>query len=178
MNRSRKNPSFVLSWLLIFVTLAAGPLGCASWKKQAATPEALLARNDPPPRMRLVLLDGSRIDIKKPAVRGDSLFGILKRTIVYDDRWDETRTSEGGVSLADIRSVEIRKADTGKTLLLVAAGIGATVLVVAATTDKEQPQPLPRPSSSGGSGGSGDGCLFCSCPLVYSSDGRDWALCG
>jgi len=172
-NRSPFN-TFVTGALLAAI-LASGPLGCASWKKVPARPEELLSREEPPRRMRLTLADGSAVEMKHPAIRGDSLFGRMKVTIHHDDQFDETRSVDGGVALADIRSVELRKAHAGKTLLLVAAGVGATVIIAAiASHDNKPPQPASPPPSSGG--GSGDGCLFCSCPLIYSHDGQEWVL--
>jgi hypothetical protein len=175
MVSNRRSLNVFLAVLLLAASTAGGPLGCASWKKEPARPEALLAREEPPRRMRLTLADGSAVEMRHPESRGDSLFGSMKRTIRHDGGWDETRNVAGGVALADIRFVELRKADAGKTLLLVAAGVGATVIIAAIAGHEDKPPPYtpPPPPSSGGSG---DGCFFCSCPLIYSYDGRAWAL--
>jgi hypothetical protein len=169
-----RRPAFV-TWVLLAGLVASGPLGCASWKKQPADPTALLSREHPPRRMLLTLVNGSKVEIEDPVIRDDSLFGRVKVTVRHENRWDATQRVDGAVALADIRAVQLRKTDLGKTLLFVAAGVGATVLIAAiASSGREEPAP-PRPSS-GSSGGSGDGCLFCSCPLIYSYDGQTWVL--
>ncbi len=144
-----------VTWMLLAALVAAGPLACASWKKQPADPAALLDREHPPRRIRLTLADGSRVVIEDPALRGDSLVGLTKVTIQHVDPWDEKRDVNGAVALADIREVEIRKVSPGKTLLLVAGGVGATVIIAAIASGDNTPSPPPSPPPS--SGGSGDG---------------------
>jgi len=155
--------------------LAAGSSGCASWKKQVTDPQALLAQEKPPHKMRVTLADGSRLVIQNPAIRGDSLIGQIE-TVIRHDRWDETRHADGGVLLADIRTLELHKISKGKTLLLATVvAVGATAIILAGDDHESPPTPPPQPSS-GSSGGSGDGCFLCSCPLLYSYDGENWAL--
>lgn len=160
--------------LLAAIGFALAMGGCASWKKQVASPEALLAQPKPPHKMRVTLADGSRLEIMDPAIRGDSLVGSIATTIRHD-RWDETKLADGGVLLSDIRKLEVWKFNKGGTLLLVTVlAVGATAIIVAAT-EGDDPKPLPPPPPSSG-GGSGDGCFLCSCPLLYSYDGEDWIL--
>jgi len=148
--------------------------GCSAWKRQRGGVETLLTRTDPPGKIRITLSDGSRVEFRSPAIRGDSLAGMKSASVRHDDRWDEARWVPGAVALADVRQVELRKADAGRTLLLVAAGIGATVAIVAIANSGSSPKLPPPPPSS--SGGSGDGCFLCSCPLIYSWTGQDWVL--
>lgn len=137
-----RGPAFV-TWAILAAFVAAGPMACASqfplttWKMDPASPEALLARKEPPRQVRLKLADGSIVEFRSPSVRGDSLHGKTSVTIVHPQgrwldqgRWVETRTVDGAVALSDIRVVEIQKEDAGKTLLYVAATVGVTVILV------------------------------------------------
>ncbi len=75
---------------------------------------ALLTREHPPRRLRLTLVDGSAVEIERPSIRGDSLVGQMKVTIAHPDQRDEKRNVDGAVALADIRAVELRKADASR----------------------------------------------------------------
>ena len=162
------------SLVVVALLLLAGSTGCASWKKQPASPEALLGQQKAPHLMRVTLANGSRVEIENPAIRGDSLVGKV-RSWARTDWGQSQKTADGGVLLADIRKVEVRKFSAGKTLLLAAVAAGATAIIVAGDS-KDPPVSSPAPSSGGSGGGSGDGCAFCSCPLLYSYTGTEWVL--
>lgn len=171
-----------LARLLLVAAIAAACGGCATWKADSTDPEVLLKRPDGPRELRLTLADGSVVEVRNPAVRGDSLIGATK--VGTPDRWDRRgpHPSDPGdpelrVALADIRRVEVMKTDKLRTAVAIAAGVGATVLIVAAiTSDKKVSPPPPSSGGSSGGGGGGDGCLGCSCPLIYSYDGQGWVL--
>jgi hypothetical protein len=162
----------LLAWTLVLGLSVAGLSGCSAWKKQRGGVEAILARRDPPRKVRVTLLDGSRVEFQSPAIRGDSLVGNVSYAVHHESRWDETRRALSGVPLADIRRVELRKFDAGRTLLLVGIGVGATVAIVA-IAHQDDPKPIQH---SGNTGSIDDWCLMCSCPLIYSWDGRDYVL--
>ncbi len=164
----------LMTWMLVFGLYLSGSAGCSAWKRQHGGVEALLTKSDPPRKVRVTLLDGSRVEFRSPAIRGDSLCGMMSYAIHHESRWDETRWTLSGVPLADIRRVELRKFDAGRTLLLVGMGVGATVAIVA-IANGDNPKPSP-PSGSGNTGSIDDWCLMCSCPLIYSWDGRDYVL--
>lgn len=71
--------------------------------------------------MRVTRTDGATLELKAPAVREDSLVG--------------TGAADSTVSLvlSDVRSVEAKRTDAGKTLLLIGAGGLVVVAVVYAT---------------------------------------------
>src|SRR5262245_31323530 len=161
--------------LLAAIGFALAMGGCAGWTKQAASPEVLLQQGKHPHKMRVTLVDGSRLEIQDPAIRGDSLVGSVMTTIRHTT-WDETRLTDARILLADIRQLELWKVHKGRTVMLVTVlAIGATAVIVAADDHEAKPASPPS-SSSGSSGGSGDGCWMCSCPLLYSYDGSDWVL--
>lgn len=94
--------------------------GCATWRPQGLTPEAVL-RLDHPERIRLTLTDSTRLVLWHPILLGDSISGL---------RSGKTRT----VPLTDVPYVSLRRPDNGATFgglgLLLTAGL---VGLVAAT---------------------------------------------
>src|SRR6266850_1684491 len=165
----------LVAWTLVFGLSLTGTVGCSAWKRQKGGVEALLTRRDPPEKVRITLSDGSRVEFRSPALRGDSLVGMMGYAVHHVNRWDGLNWRRSAVALADVRQVELRKFDAGRTLILAAVGVGATVAIVAiATADDPKPSPPAQPNYGGGSGY--DGCFLCSCPLIYSWNGRDWVL--
>jgi hypothetical protein len=74
-----------------------------------------------------------------------------------------------GIPLSDVRTIEVRKVDGGRTAALV-VGLGVTALAIAAIAALDDWEPI----DLGGNTGSGSGEY--SCPLVYSWDGKEWRL--
>jgi hypothetical protein len=111
--------------------------------------------------------DGSRVDIYQPRVVNDSLTGFArppsKQVARQPSSQNETKTVSMPVS--DVRSLEVQKVSAGKTILLV-AGIGATVLLIAALVSIGNMDLF----------GDGGGSDTTSCPVIYSWDGKHWRL--
>ena len=96
------------SWRPVAVVLLALQIaGCATWRPVDSDP-ARCVREETPSRIGVTLTDGSREEIRRPMVRGDSL--------VRADVSDE------GVPLAEVELVEERRTD------YVASGIGVVLL--------------------------------------------------
>jgi hypothetical protein len=68
--------------------------------------------------VRVTRTDGATLELKAPAVREDSLVG--------------TGAADSTVSLvlSDVRSVEVKRTSTGKTVLAIGAGAVVLILVV------------------------------------------------
>ncbi|HJR16014.1 MAG TPA: hypothetical protein VJ808_04105 [Gemmatimonadales bacterium] len=148
-------PRFTSVRVAAMITLAQVAGACMSWQTQEASPEQLLAEN-PPDQVRVTRADGSTVLIVKPLISGDSLTGTLPGSAPDSGR-------PLSLPLADVRSVEVRRVNAGRTALLV-AGLGLTaVAVVAAASEEARPAPTPHNSTT-------------SCPLVYSWTGTEWRL--
>lgn len=131
--------------------------GCMSWKAQPVSPDKVMARK--PAQVRVTLPSGGRIVLVQPKIVADSLIGAPAGS-------DSTPGAQPpAVALSDIRSVEVRGVNAGKTALLV-AGVGVTALVVAAVV---------AAATWDGPLGGGDHPTV-SCPLVYSWTGTSWRL--
>src|SRR5512139_1009427 len=63
------------TWLVVAMVCVAGAAGCTSWKKQTATADVLLRPPDPPRELCVTLVDGSRLALRSPVIRGDSVVG-------------------------------------------------------------------------------------------------------
>ena len=139
------------------VLLVTSAVSCMKWQTQAF-PAAAIVNDEHPSKIRVTLHNGIRAEIASPGIVGDSLVGIQAV------RGDGRRLS---VALDDIRRVETRVVDGGRTMMaLVGVGLTAAVIAAAAAAGNDPP---PRRSSSSGS-------ELYSCPLVYSWDGQDWRL--
>jgi hypothetical protein len=135
------------------VTLLTFGLGCTSWKTQQLAPEQVVASKRPE-QVRVIQSNGAQLELWSPQLSNDSLVGRLQRT-------DSTKLT--GMPLADIKELQVRGVSAGKTVLLV-AGVGVTVLLIAAAALSDQEYFSPGPDSLN------------SCPFVYSWDGRQWRL--
>jgi hypothetical protein len=142
--RSRLLPLLVVPLLLS---------ACHSWRASSGPIAETLA--DHPDEVRVLRNDDSRITLLRPRLSGDSLIG-------------ERRASRSEITFAvplnDVRSLEVRRFDGGKTVALI-AGVGVTaILVAAAASGEDDPPPV------------SDQEPIYSCPLVYTWDGSRWRL--
>jgi hypothetical protein len=78
---------------------------CYSWHTEPVTPRVLCLTAHPA-RIRVVHQDGMRHELHRPAVVGDVIVG------------NTLAGTEVSIPLADIRAVETRRRDAGRTVLL------------------------------------------------------------
>jgi hypothetical protein len=126
-----------MRWLtaLVMTVLLLG--GCSSWRMQGQAPATVVSTSKKPPDVRVTLQDGSKLEVDRATVEGDSLVGIAPDTKTETKAWDVARTptsqpGEAGrvaLALSDIRAIEIRAFDGKKTVLVV---VGTYVLVTLA----------------------------------------------
>jgi len=103
-----------IACLLLPCYLAA----CTSWQTQELAPEQVLAQEQPD-QVRVTLSDGQRLELRYPAVHGDTLTGMREARQV-------------AVPLERVSRLELREADGGKTLLLVGGVMLGTVIAAGA----------------------------------------------
>ena len=100
--------------LLVVLLLLTG--ACTSWHVETMPPAELVAERKPD-RVRVRLVDRSRIVLFTPAVLGDSLVGTL----------------DGGrrtVSLAEVNEIAVRRGNTLGTIGFVGALVAASLATV------------------------------------------------
>ena len=95
---------------LLLVTLCG--LSCQAWHTEGVTPQLLATRA--PATLRVTRVDGSQLVIGRPALRGDTLFGVVDRRPIH-------------IQLTEVRETATRRFSAGRTAGLV-AGVGAVVL--------------------------------------------------
>ncbi len=108
--------------LVIPLMLTCFLSGCYKWSAQ--TTRAAVAR--PPERARITLDDGRVVELRSLEMRGDSVAGFAK-TDIYN--WGDTLQT---YPLADVTKFEVRKTDTGKTVLVVALTVALAVAFIVA----------------------------------------------
>jgi hypothetical protein len=114
-----------ISSLLLVTYLNA----CTSWQVQGVPPERVLqdpqyAQNG----VRITTVDNHRLEILRPLLKGDTLVGQAKDTVV-------------AVPLLEIQDLAVRRPDTGRTFLLIlglAAAAGAGLLIISLATLESQ----------------------------------------
>ena len=89
-------------------------VACTSWKTQEASPQQVLA-DEQPDKVQVTLTDGSQLVLKEPAVSGDTLSGLDDSTPVH-------------IPLANVSSIAVKGTDGVKTGLL---AFGVVVVVAA-----------------------------------------------
>ena len=100
--------------IIACVLLPCYLVACSSWKTQEASPQQVLA-DEQPDKMRVTLSDGSQVVLEAPVVSGDTLTGVAE---------GEQRS----IPLADVADVEVRETEA----LLTVAFVFGTVVVVGA----------------------------------------------
>ena len=100
-----------------------GPLSaCHSWRVQAIAPKQFVIR-DSTQRIRVLRLNGAQVTMKRAHVQGDTLYGRPTR---IDKSASDTLVA---IPLTDVRAIELRQGDAGKTTGLV---LGILALVAGA----------------------------------------------
>ena len=157
MNVSRSKSSLprflACALLLVFASSCMTP-----WRRQPGDPRSIIEAKQPT-QIRLWRAGGSVV-LENPTIVGDSLVG-----------WSTEGQMSARVAtpLDQIRAVETRGIDGGKTALAV-LGVAATVALIAAIASYDPPPKEPATCKPGDEG------KICSCPLVYSWDGETWRL--
>ncbi len=122
--------------LLVLVTLVCFMAACHKWSVQPAPPTL----HEAPERARITLSDGRVVELRSLEIRGDSVVGFAK--IASSMRrpgqrvWGDTLQT---YPLADVTKFEVRKSDTGMTVLAVALGVALTVAFVVAFRSSFEP---------------------------------------
>jgi hypothetical protein len=102
------------------VLLAAYLPGCATWRpvRTPSPAEYVEARN--PERVRIMGLDSSRMVLRTPTVRHDSLVGVVGGGLAAEDtlRWS-------GMPCSQVRQLEVRQGNTAMVL----GAVGVLMLV-------------------------------------------------
>lgn len=131
-----------LSLLLLFTHT-----GCTSWRTQPVAPATLVEERQPP-AVRLTLQDGSKVVLHSPIVRGDTVVGLRQDSRVasggsagtasYGPESNPRIEPPPGASdtvtvpLHEIRTIALKKVDAGKSVGMVLAVVGVTVLMLVA----------------------------------------------
>ena len=115
---------------LVAAILMTSYLGaCVSWQVEEATPEKAA-------ELRVTLADGRQLVLQDARVIGDSLVGFAPRSTISPYPGGVPAGSSGErVRLAflwrDVKPVEEKKLNTGKTVVAI-VGVGALVLLIVA----------------------------------------------
>ena len=105
------------------VLLSTQVVACASWRTEQVSPAQVVAERHPQ-TVRVTRSDQSRIVLTKPTIVGDTLMGVQ----------GATRLGEGQgfhIPLADIRLLETRRMDPGRTIALLVGVPAAAILTFA-----------------------------------------------
>jgi hypothetical protein len=110
-----------VSILLLAVYLPA----CTSYHTTTLPVAELTAAPEAPERIRVTTADGATVEVDAPRVANDTLYGSTWTTGAGGKQSAGVMT----IPIANIRTVEVRKSDGTKTLLLV-GGIAAGILLL------------------------------------------------
>ena len=100
----------LIALVLLLVYLPA----CQAWRTETVTPQAVIEAKHPD-QLRVVRADGTKQVLHRPVVVADTLRGSGR---------------EPAVPLSDVRAVETRHGDTGKSLLLGVGVVGGVLTAV------------------------------------------------
>lgn len=107
--------------LRALILLLAYLPACQAWRTETVTPQVVIEAQHPD-RLRVVRADGAKQVLHRPVVVADTLRGSA---------------GEPAVPLSDVRAVETRHGDPGKSLLL-GVGVVAGVLAVVVLACRSQ----------------------------------------
>ncbi len=99
---------------------------CYAWAPTDVSPRQLLPAEHPE-ALRLTLKDGSRVELAKPEIAGDSILGTAGQQHDHFMEIDSTVTKP----LDDIVAVEVKRLNsvrTGVVVTVIAAAVAATLL--------------------------------------------------
>jgi hypothetical protein len=104
-------------WLPLSLAILTG---CSSWRVQPASPAQVITEEHPA-EIRLGRTDRQQVVLKRPVLRGDSI-------------WGQTGKDSAGVPLDEITTIAVRRTDWLKTTGLVVVSTSAVLGVVCAAT--------------------------------------------
>ena len=78
-------------WVLVFAYLCA----CTKWQVQQVSPRELLTQNQPE-KLRVSLVDNTEIVLRRPEIRGDSLYGVRDESGLRLDAARQPTSRHGG----------------------------------------------------------------------------------
>jgi len=116
-------------WVLVFAYLSA----CTKWQVQQVSPQQLLIHGQPE-KLRLSLVDNTEVVLRRPEIRGDSLYGVRDESELRLDYASGRPPSHGApaaLPLADVEKVAVRKINPVTTGLLVGVGVAAGAFLIA-----------------------------------------------
>jgi hypothetical protein len=114
--------------VLVFAYLSA----CTKWQVQQVSPQQLLTQGQPE-KLRLSLVDNTEVVLRRPEIRGDSLYGVRDESALRLDYASGRPPSHGAsaaLPLADVEKVAVRKINPVTTGLLVGLGVAAVYFVI------------------------------------------------
>ena len=121
--------------LVIPLMLTCFLSACHKWSVQPAPPTL----HEAPERARITLSDGRVVELRSLEIRGDSVVGFAKAgpsRRAGQPVWGDTLQT---YPLADVTKFEVRKSDTGMTVLTVALSVAVGVALVAAFASNFEP---------------------------------------
>jgi len=129
--------------LVACILLPCSLLACATWKTHEASPQQVLA-DEQPDKVRVTLTDGSQVVLKQPVVSGDTLTGLSARTPPPGISAAAARRAmrEGqqvSIPLASVSGLELHKGEIGKTILLgtgIVVGVAGLAFVLVCSTSE------------------------------------------
>lgn len=89
--------------------------GCYSWRPSTISPPELIA-DEQPSQVRVSRTDGTRLAIRRPLIRNDS---IATRERVCSGRLGCYEVTNGVLPLDQIEALEVRRFSAGRTAVLV-----------------------------------------------------------
>lgn len=108
--------------------LAAYLPACTSYHATTQPVAEVTAAPTPPKHLRVTTNDGSVVEVDAPRVANDTLYGSTWVT----GPGGQQRAGVMAIPVADIRTVEVKKGDGMKTLLLVGGIVGGLLILGAA----------------------------------------------
>lgn len=122
---------------VIAALLLVSLMGCQTWVPTTVSPR-IVVTEEAPSSVRITQSDGEIVTIRSPTIRNDSILTI-----------GDTFTPVVGVSEFDVRTFEVRRINTGKTIAFVAGlivvGLGWANSVGGSNPGTDTgPGPLPK----------------------------------
>jgi hypothetical protein len=161
VSRSRVPTTRILAGILL-MTYTYGCMG--QWRTQAGDAQSIIEAEGPK-EIRLWRPDGSTTHLEDPSIEGDSVVGVS-----VQERGRAATRQRLAVPLDEISAVDARGVDGGRTAAAVlGVALAAALIVVVATAE-------PHDKTVSCSDSEFFGGEICSCPFVYSWDGKAWRL--